>query len=348
MLRERISSILVTSLVAIGWTAVPVAAAADDTGTPGTASAINVVSEREDGDRVIKYRVTSPSLARSATTTLRVNVILPTGYGHDNRRYPVLYALPGTSNAADVWLTNIDTIDLTAHLPVIIVVPDGTYDADGGGFYTNWVDQKTSRGVANWETFHTAELVPWVDEHFRTIIDRSGRAIVGISQGGFGSMSYAARHPDLFGAAASFSGATSIYYGLTCRVGASLLIAGIMGILNQVQPFAPFGDPLTNAANWQAHDPATQVKKLSNTYIEVFTSTGLPGKNDLADPAVPGTVALEAMLHQSNLCFQAAARASGVKIGWHSYPTGTHAWEYGTRSLRDYLPLLMDYFDDAH
>src|SRR3546814_14878325 len=96
---------------------------------------------------------------------------------------------------------------MTESLPLIVVIPDGTFDADGGGFYTNWVDQTTSRGVANWETFHTQELVGWIDENFRTIDDRSGRAIVGLSQGGFGSLSYAARNPGLYGAVALFSGA---------------------------------------------------------------------------------------------------------------------------------------------
>src|SRR3546814_3513099 len=77
---------------------------------------------------------------------------------HPKRHYPVLYALPGTSNTADVWLDNIDTVEMTESLPLIVVIPDGTFDAAGGGFYTNWVDQTTSRGVANWETFHTQEL----------------------------------------------------------------------------------------------------------------------------------------------------------------------------------------------
>lgn len=348
MLRSRIIWVLALVSVILTSAAAPTAAAEPPSGAAGTADAISVVSTNDDGDRIVRYRVTTPSLAKSATTTLRVNVVLPSGYRHDSRRYPVLYALPGTSNLADVWLTNIDTVDLTAGLPLIIVIPDGTYDADGGGFYTNWVDQKTSRGVADWETFHTAELVSWIDENFRTVPNRSGRAIVGISQGGFGSMSYAARHPDLFGAAASFSGAVDIYYGAACRLGATLLIGGIMTGLNQVQPFAPFGDPVTNAANWKAHDPGTQVKQLANTDVEIFTSSGKPGQSDLSDPAVLGTVAMEAILHKSNLCFQQAAQAAGVPIGWHSYPVGTHAWGYANRSLSDYLPLLMEFFDDAH
>lgn len=177
----------------------------------GSAEAIEVLSTSADGPRVVSHTVRTPSLEMSSTTPLKVHVVLPTGYQqHRSRRYPVLYALPGTSNKASVWLTNIKTVEMTRDLPVIVVIPDGTYEADGGGFYTDWVDKTTSRGVANWEKFHNDELVPWIDGRYRTVRSRAGRAIVGISQGGFGSMSYAARHPELYGAAASFSGAVDI------------------------------------------------------------------------------------------------------------------------------------------
>ena len=321
------------------------AAASNPAPVAGTAKAIKVLATQHVGARVISYTVSTPSLQMSSTTPLKVHVVLPTGYDQSrNRRYPVLYALPGTSNKASVWLNNIHTVQLTAKLPVIVVIPDGTYNADGGGFYTNWVDQTTSRGVANWETFHNDELVPWIDAHYRTVRSRSGRAIVGISQGGFGSMAYAARHPGLYGAVASFSGAVDIYQGAQCQVGAAALISGIMTGLNQVQPFAPFGDPVTDAANWKAHDPGTIVKSLAHSRIDLYTSEGVPGDSDLHDPAVPGTVAMEAILHQSNLCFKAAADKAGVAYNWHSYTVGTHAWTYGDRSLQDYLPRLMTFF----
>lgn len=322
-------------------------AACGASSTPGSAStAIHVVDMQTDSERVLRYRVSTPSLEKSATTPLRIDVILPADYDRNPKRhYPVLYALPGTSNLADVWLNNIDTVEMTALLPLIVVIPDGTFDADGGGFYTNWVDQTTSRGVANWETFHTRELVDWIDENFRTIDDRSGRAIVGISQGGFGSLSYAARNPELYGAVASFSGAADIYYNPVCRAGAVTLISVIMTGLNGVQPFAPFGDPVTDAANWQAHDPASIVANLADTQVDLYTSTGLPGGSDLTDPAMVGTVAMEALLHASNLCFKQAADAAGVDYGWHSYLIGTHAWNYANRSLADYLPRLMTFFE---
>jgi S-formylglutathione hydrolase FrmB len=318
---------------------------ADRREVTGAGAAITVLEKKRDGKRLVSYAVSTPSLEMSSTTPLRVHVLLPKGYRHHKqRRYPVLYAFPGTSNKASVWLTNIHTRRLTRKLKVIVVIADGTYNADGGGFYTDWVDRTTSRGVANWETFHTQELVSWVDQSYRTVRERSGRAVVGISQGGFGSMSYAARHPELYGAAASFSGAVDIWYGEHCRLGATTLIAGIMTGLNGVQPFAPFGDPVTHAANWQAHDPGTIVRNLANTRVDLYTSTGMPGESDMSDPAVPGTAGMEALLHQSNLCFKDAADAAGVAYNWHSYDVGTHAWGYGDRSLKDYLPRLMRYF----
>jgi S-formylglutathione hydrolase FrmB len=135
-----------------------------------------------------------------------------------------------------------------------------------------------------------------------------------------------------------------IYHGAQCRLGAATLIAGIMTALNNVQPFAPFGDPVTDADNWEAHDPGSLVESLAGTRLDLYTSAGLPGESDLSDPAVPGTVAMEALLHQSNLCFKDAADTAGVDYHWHDSLVGTHAWKYGNRSLEDYLPRLMRWF----
>ena len=311
----------------------------------GTAAAIKVLSKTTTGDRVVTYRISTPSLTMSSRTPLTVYVVLPTGYNQrSGRRYPVLYALPGTSNKANVWLNNVNLVGMTSKLPVIIVIADGTYNGDGGGFYTNWVDQGTSRGIANWETFHTQELVQWIDQRYRTIPTRAKRAIVGISQGGFGSFSYAARHPNEYGAAAAFSGAVDIYNGVQCQLGAGLMIPAIMTGLNQVEPFAPFGNPLTDAANWKAHDPGTIVRNLRHTRLDLFTSDGVPGESDLKNPAVPGTVGMEALMHQSNLCFRSAADAGGVTYHWHEWLVGTHDWPYMARSLNAYLPILMHFF----
>src|SRR5437773_7393562 len=84
-------------------------------------------------------------------------------------------------------------------------MPDGGHDANAG-WYSDWVE-----GSRQWETFHTSVLVRYVDRHFRTL-GGGHRAVAGLSMGGFGAMSYAARHRGLFTAAASFSGAVDTRY----------------------------------------------------------------------------------------------------------------------------------------
>lgn len=311
---------------------------------PGTASAIHVVSQKRMSSRVTQYLVSTPSLGLSTKTPLRLDVILPADYDrHPHRRYPVLYALPGSASTADQWLDQTDTLNQTKGRDLIVVAMDGGYDTEGGGWYTNWVDQGTSHGVANWETFHTQEVVAWVDSQFRTLRSRDKRAIVGISQGGFGSMSYAARHPETYGAAAAFSGAVDVYYDPVCRAGASALVSAIVAT-DGVQPLAPFGDPVTNAANWQAHDPGSNVVRLKHTAVDLYVSKGEPGKSDLTDPTMAAGAGLEAVIHESNACFKEAADAAKLHFGWHEYDVGLHTEPYINRDLADYVPRLMRIF----
>ena len=341
MIRRLVSAALCAVILALGAPLV----SASPAQTAGTKSAISVVSKKRDSARLVRYLVSTPSLGMSTTKPLRIDVILPTGYAkHRGARYPVLYALPGTASTADQWLDQMDTMRMTKQLNLIVVAVDGGYDANGGSFWTNWFDQNTSLGVANWETFHNQELVPWIDAHFRTVSRRGGRAIVGISQGGFGSLSYAARHPKLFGATAAFSGAVDIYQGKVCRAGATTLISAIMTGQNGVQPFAPFGDPVTNADNWKAHDPGSNVDKLMNTKVDLYVSKGQPDQSELTDPVWPAGAGLEAVIYQSNLCFKGAADAAGLKFGWHAYAIGMHTQPYMNRDLADYLPRLMRFF----
>jgi len=138
------------------------------------------------------------SLALHAYT--RVNVLLPIDYARSRRRYPVLYLLHGFTNSYASWAADTDLVHFARPFAMIIVMPDG-----GNGWYIN-----DANGGQRWEDYHIHQLIPFIDSHYRTIATRSGRAIAGLSMGGFGALSYAARHPDLFSAAASFSGALDV------------------------------------------------------------------------------------------------------------------------------------------
>jgi S-formylglutathione hydrolase FrmB len=78
-----------------------------------------------------------------------------------------------------------------------------------------WVDAWTSLGgsqfldaprIGNYHTYLCDELVPWVDERYRTLAAREHRGIQGKSSGGYGAMVTAMLRPDLFGGFATHAG----------------------------------------------------------------------------------------------------------------------------------------------
>ncbi|MFA5891576.1 MAG: alpha/beta hydrolase-fold protein [Actinomycetota bacterium] len=115
-----------------------------------------------------------------------VNVVLPDGYDSGPLRYPVIYLLHGYSENENTWLDMGNLAAFAADKQAIFVTPGG----DPDGWYSDW-----RNGANKWESFHIGTLIPYIDTHYRTIGARAGRAIAGLSMGGFGSMSYAARHP---------------------------------------------------------------------------------------------------------------------------------------------------------
>ena len=182
---------------------------------------MHVVETTQVDPRQWNVRVLSPALGRP----VNIRILLPVGYDpRSARRYPVLYLFHGTSGGASDWVEKGGAEATTQALPLITVMPDAGFDFDGGGWFTNWVDKTTGLGPSQWETFHIADMVPWVDANLHTVRSRAGRAIAGLSQGGFGSTTYAARHPDMFGSVASFSGAPEIARDPEVTVGANAVI----------------------------------------------------------------------------------------------------------------------------
>lgn len=303
------------------------------------AHGIQVRSVRTEG-RLVRVVVSTSALARP----VRVNVLLPQGYT-DSRRYPSYYLFHGTSGGADDWVELGGVREATRGRDLITVMPDAGYDGNGGSWFTDWLDQGTALGAARWETFHVEQLIPWVDANFRTIRNRNARAIAGLSQGGFGAFSYAARHPDRFVAAASFSGAPDIARNPLAKQAATAVVAGTMTGLNGVQPHAPFGDPLRHDVVWQGHNPATLVGNLRHADLRLWTGNGLPGPlDDPAEPEPAGPL-IESITHKSTLFFSQAARRVGVRHVLRDYGPGTHTWPYWTRDLRQWLPRLEEVLD---
>ena len=129
-------------------------------------------------------------------------VYLPPGYAGSNLRYPVLYLLHGGGGDQGDWVTYggirsimDDLIDADPTNAAIVVMPDGR-DAQ-------WYDSLD--GSIQNQTYVLDYVIPYVDRHFRTIATRGGRAIDGLSNGGYGAMHLAAKAPDRFVAAGGMS-----------------------------------------------------------------------------------------------------------------------------------------------
>jgi len=139
----------------------------------------------------------------------RVRVYLPPEYqAESEQRYPVLYLLHGlrSTDAEFFKLGNLkeilDRMIADAEIaPTIVVAPAG-YD----GYWTNHVPVKNKSGP-RWADYVVDEVVTQVDSRYRTRPHAGSRALVGVSMGGYGAMSLALQHPDVFGTAVSLSGA---------------------------------------------------------------------------------------------------------------------------------------------
>lgn len=307
------------------------------------ADGIHVVSATRRDARLWALQVTAPALG--AGHIARVDVLLPTGYASSSRHFPVLYLFHGTSGAPDDWVTAGGVEATTAGKPLIVVMPDAGFDNDGGGWFTNWVDTTTALGPSQWETFHIGELLPWVDHDLRTVATRNGRAIAGLSQGGFGSFTYAARHPDLFVSAAAFSGAPDIATDPVVEAGATGVVYATEVGLDGVEPYAMFGPHATNEINWKGHDPATLVTNLRWTTLALWTADGAPGPYDQPlSEGYPAAAGIEALTHYSTLDFTQHADAAHVPYALHDYGSGTHTFAYWARDLRQYVPALLATF----
>jgi S-formylglutathione hydrolase FrmB len=133
---------------------------------------------------------------------IKAVVVKPADYS-TSKKFPVLYLLHGFSGNYSDWILKVQAITkLADEYQMVIVCPDGNF---AGWYY----DSPMSKDW-QYETYVGTELVNWVDKHYATIANRSGRAITGLSMGGHGAMYIAFKHQDTFGAAGSMSGALDI------------------------------------------------------------------------------------------------------------------------------------------
>lgn len=235
--------------------------------------------------------VTIPSAAMRQS--FDATVVLPDDYarGNHTRRYPVIYVLHGSGGDYTDWTANSRIGRLADRYHVILVMPDGGHES--------WYIDSPFDRHSQYETYVGTEVVMWVDTHFRTVATKQGRAITGLSMGGFGALRIALDRPGTFGAAGSISGAVD---PRTCEDE-----PGIDRV---------FGNPARHAAFWDSNAIIASARDFERDHIELTIDCGV------SDDFV-----------QSNRTLHEKLIELGVP---HDYAerTGGHTWAYWSNAIR--------------
>jgi len=164
-------------------------------GTPAPPAQPLVSQDVQDKSRLSV--ITKTLMSTMLKKQVSYNVVLPNSYGTDNRKYPVVYLLHGAWGGYNDWNAKSGVAAYAATTDFIVVMPD----SNGNSWYND------SPGSGAVESFITEELRKDVEKSYRTIANRNGRALIGLSMGGYGALHLATSHNQLYCAAASLSGA---------------------------------------------------------------------------------------------------------------------------------------------
>jgi len=332
-----------------------VAVAACGNGGPAPAPAPTPTAAVAPVAPAARGRVVTASFASAALgVTKDVVVYLPAGYdAAPDTRWPVFYYLHGLGGDETNWIEGgklaaaADALGLAA----IVVMPDGDnsfyvdahapapdYAAclrDGTGLLIpSAPKKKTCVRTAAYETYITQDLIGWVDATYRTIAGREGRAIAGLSMGGFGALSLAMRHPDLFAAAASHSGIDALLYAgpFPYERGKVTLETEPRNWGGAAGPFGAwvrglFGPEL---ARWQAHDPAVLAASLAPGRPAIYLDCGTED---------------EFMLHDGAQYLHDLLVERGIDHAWYLGP-GRHDFAFWSARLPHSLRFLREHTSD--
>lgn len=172
-------------------------------------------------------------------------VYLPAGYGTGTtpQRYPVIYLLHGLPAGPQTYTESgfVASVVARGSRPAIVVAPQGARSENSDPEY---LDEGTGE---NWPQAFAHDLTRCIDAHFLTIENRSGRAMIGFSAGGFGAMNIGLRHLDTYGAVESWSG----YFEATDPSGDHILNLG--SVAANAAARAPRGTVLVRSL---ARDPS--------------------------------------------------------------------------------------------
>src|SRR5688572_13785807 len=160
--------------------------------------AVGVYAQRDPP--VAQIELKSALLARP----INYRILYPVEYqreGKQEKRFPVLYLLHGLTGQSSNWIDRTGIALYATQYDLFIVMVEG-----GNGWYTD------SATIPNdkYESYILRELIPDVEKRFRVSQERGGRAVAGLSMGGYGAFKFGLKYPEMFALVASMSGALDV------------------------------------------------------------------------------------------------------------------------------------------
>jgi S-formylglutathione hydrolase FrmB len=235
---------------------------------------------------------------------LKFAIQLPPSYKTDTkRRYPVLYFLHG-NNGNEVEFQRRGVAAAVNRLreagkigEMIIVAPAGE-----NSFYLN------SKNGVMYEDAIIKDLIPHIEKTYRALGTREGRAIQGISMGGWGALMLAFRHPEMFSSVSAHSAA--LYDKLPVPDGQDRYSMFLDRVIKRL-----FGDP-PDEAFFQANNPL----RLAETNAAAIKKSGLKIYFDVG--------AEDRYRYQgTNKMLDERLTKAGIAHEYHQFPGG-HGWDY--------------------
>ncbi len=288
----------------------------------GTASAANRDWLRPDatgvcdwdgaGHWVQRCDVYSPAMGRNIAVQIQ-----PSQRG-GNAGFYLLDGMRATQYS-NAWLVDTDAAALYAPHNLTLVMPVG----GAGSFYADW-NQSASLASSDpviymWETFLTAELPLYLEQHFG--VARNNNSIAGLSMGGTAALNLAAKHPGQFRQALSYSG-----YLNTTAPGMQTMLRLAMLDTGGFNVNAMYGS-IINPRRFE-NDPFWNMGGLHGKDVYVSAASGLWGPQDngtRVDHRINGSI-LEAVAMTSTRAWEAKARFEGLNVTADYPNTGIHSW----------------------
>lgn len=304
-----LAALLLTATFARAQAAPTQAPAQTPARNPAQAQAAKNEAPKNDGPR--RYE-TVQFESRLVGAPLPYNVVLPADYARESsksKRYPVLYLLHGLMGNAGDWVSGRARLaEHAAQYPFIVVVPEGR---------NAWYTDSATVPNEKFESYIVEELIPDVDRRFRTVASREGRAIAGLSMGGYGSLKFGLKHPELFAFAGSMSGA----------------LAAASWLPDEKLP--EFVRPSIARVYGPADQPDNETRRANDIFRIV---RGLTPEKIKALPFLYLDCGTEDFLIGDNRNFSALLIEKKVPHEYRELPGG-HTWPYWDRQVQEVLRL---------